>query len=334
MVEVNGTYIQAEMVDILQTLKSQLELNGVKRFYKITDTPKNVMVCCPFHKDGQERRPSMGVLKSTGTCHCFSCGWIGTLSEMVSNCFGHYDMGLYGSKWLIRNFSAVSREERQDVELDFGRQNSFNSKRNISSLESVGDTCYIQEVELDKYRYIHPYMYDRKMTDDIIELFDVGYDAETDCLTFPVRDKNGNCLFVARRSVRTKYFNYPAGVEKPLYGIYELQKSMKHYDYLEGNWACVVCESMIDTLTCWSYDTYSVAMNGLGSELQIKQLRQLPCRELIIATDNDEAGWRAKDRLKKALPDKILTQYLLPDNRKDINDLSYEEFLCLKKVFL
>lgn len=30
--------------------------------------------------------------------------------------------------------------------------------------------------ELDRYRYIHPYMYKRGMTDDLIEKFDVGYD--------------------------------------------------------------------------------------------------------------------------------------------------------------
>ena len=45
------------------------------------------------------------------------------------------------------------------------------------------------------------------MTDEVIEQFDLGYDKSTDSITFPVRDKNGDCMFVARRSIKTKYFD-------------------------------------------------------------------------------------------------------------------------------
>ena len=65
-------------------------------------------------------------------------------------------------------------------------------------------------------------MYERGLTDEVIEEFDIGYDKDTRCITFPVRDKSGGTLFVARRSVDTKYFNYPKEAEKPLYGLFEL----------------------------------------------------------------------------------------------------------------
>lgn len=344
MIKIGEHYVETEVENIIDELKRQLELNGVKRFYKTRNTPNNLMVCCPFHKEGQERKPSMGIYKKDGTCHCFTCDWAGSLSEMVSNCFGYYDLGRYGEKWILKNFMSVEVEERKDVELDFGRANhrsidrsrgtSINdvrvgeaSKSNIISNDS--NIRYVSEAELDRYRYYHPYWAERKITSErVIELFDLGFDKETNCITFPVRDINGNCLFIARRNVRTKFFNYPEGVVKPLYGLYELSKQLSIPKEL------IICESMIDALTCWEYGDYAVALNGLGNNLQFEQLRKLPCRSLIIGTDNDEAGMRARERIKKNVPNKILKQFVFPGDKKDINELSYEEFLSLLAVFL
>ena len=96
MIEANGNIIMTDVSDIIAELKTQLELNGIHRFHKTIDTPNNLMVCCPFHNNGQERKPSMGILKKSGICHCFACGWVGSLSGMVSNCFGYDDLGKFG----------------------------------------------------------------------------------------------------------------------------------------------------------------------------------------------------------------------------------------------
>ena len=322
--------LNVEAIEIITTLKNQLELNGVKRFYKTIDTPDNLMICCPFHKDGQERKPSMGIHKSDGICHCFACSWTGSLQELVSNCFGKNDFGVFGRKWLSRNFLSISVEERNEIDLDFSRSPSINTND------------YVSDEELDKYRWTHPYWAKRGITDErIIELFDLGYDKETECITMPVRDKSGHTLFVARRSVKTKFFNYPQGVKKPLYGLYEIFQDLKN---IENEYDCldyevhpdevIVCESMIDALTAWQYGKYAVAMNGLGTSSQFKQLQLLPCRKLIIATDNDEAGMRARGRIKQNVTNKILTQYILPKGKKDINDLTKGEFDNLVEIFL
>ena len=329
MIKIRDNYIADDVQDIICELKRQLELKGIKRFYKITDTPNNVMVCCPFHKEGQERKPSMGILKTDGTCHCFACGWVGSLAEMISGCFGYDDWGKYGEQWLVKNFLAIEVENRPSIDLDLSRKKPMKNK-----------VEYVREKELDSYRYIHPYMYERKLTDEIIELFDIGYDSSTDCITFPIRDICGNCLFIARRSVKTKYFHYPQGVEKPLYGLYEVfyvgdSYSTWHDIYgIERADEVVVCESMIDALTCWVYGKFAVALNGLGNNLQFEQLRKLKVRKLILATDNDEAGMKARQRIAKNVTNKILTQYIIPEGKKDINDLTLEEFLSLNENFL
>ena len=68
--------------------------------------------------------------------------------------------------------------------------------------------------------------------------------------------------------------------------------------------------------------------------IEVEQLRKLPCRKLIIATDNDTAGFRAKERIKRNVKNKLLKQYIFPENKKDINELTKEEFENLQEIFL
>ena len=313
---INNTPFTVDLNEILNELRSQLHKKGINLLKDIREVPDNVMVTCPYHKGGQERTPSAGIKKADGTFHCFTCGEIHTLPEMISHCFGHNDMiGSFGWEWLLKNFLTVSFEERKDISLDFGRN------------KVVQEQSYVTEDVLDSFREYHSYMWERKMTPETVEIFDIGYDKESRCITFPVRDINGNCLFVARRSVVTKFFNYPAGAEKPVYGLYELHQLPKFPSEV------IICESMIDAITCWVYGKYAVALNGLGNELQFKQLNTMPCRKFILATDNDDAGQAARKRLRKNLQNKLITEYVLPIGKKDINDLTLEEFNSLKEIF-
>ena len=95
--QIDDFHIQADVVDIIQELKSQLSLNGVELFSKFFDSGDNVMVCCPYHKGGQERRPSAGIRKTDGMFHCLACGETHTLPEMISHCFGRQDFGVFGA---------------------------------------------------------------------------------------------------------------------------------------------------------------------------------------------------------------------------------------------
>ena len=317
----------AELHEILNELVSQMRINGVQYMQKMTETPTHIMVCCPYHNNGMERRPSMGIRRTDGLCHCFVCTDrpVHILPELISHCFGREDGGLFGWDWLNKNFSSTSIESRKEIQLNVDRPTRDNIRSN-----NRDNKIYVTEEELDKYRYYHPYWAERKITDErIIDLFDLGYDPNTDCITLPNKDINGNCLFVARRSVRTKYFNYPQGVEKPVYGLWEIRKSKVAADEI------IICESMIDALTCWQYGKYAVALNGLGTEHQFDELRRFPCRKYILSTDADKAGLEARERIRGALSgDKILTEYIWNlDIAKDINDMDKSYFLSLEEIF-
>lgn len=323
---IEGIQFNCELIDILLQLKTELIANKIDLIRKYKEGPTHIQICCPYHNNGQERRPSAGIRKEDGIFHCFTCGEVHSLPEVISYCFGYTDdiIGKFGMQWLLKNFATVQKEERKDVALDF-----YRDSKHISNDNSV---CYITEEELDKYRYIHPYMYKRGLTDDVIEIFDIGYDSSTQTITFPIKDISGNCLFVARRSVKGKFFNYPEGVEKPVYGLYELYH-IKSDNLNQFPTEVIVCESMLDALSFWTINKYAVALNGLGTERQIRQLLNLPCRKIILATDMDEAGLKARKKLKEQLKNKkIVTEYIFPKGRKDANECTKEELMNLEEV--
>src|SRR5512143_146208 len=43
----------------------------------------NVQTKCPFHKEGQERKPSFSVNVDTGVFHCFTCHVAGPIGYML-----------------------------------------------------------------------------------------------------------------------------------------------------------------------------------------------------------------------------------------------------------
>ena len=342
---INDVQFNCSLEDILTELVSQLRANNIPLIAKQRDSGDHIQITCPYHSNGMERKPSAGLRKSDGIFHCFACGEVHSLPEVISHCFGHDEdlIGTWGWTWLLKNFAIVQVEERKDVELDLSRSGLYSKVTSNDRNIDRSNYNFVTEEELDKYRYTHPYLYKRGMTDEVIELFDLGYDRDMQAITFPVRDVRGNCLFIARRSVKTKFFNYPEGVEKPLYGLYEYYRmfsdSKRAYFELwekvnpKAN-EMIVCESMLDALSFWTVGKYAVALNGLGNELQFKQLRQLPCRQIILATDMDERGLAARERIRKNLNDtKLIAEYFFPEGRKDANDCTKEELLNLKKYY-
>lgn len=320
---IDGMMINATVSGVIKELKRQLAEQGIELFAKTKDSADDLMVCCPYHKDGQERKPSMGIRKEDGMCHCFSCGETRTLPEMICDCFGRSsEFNDFGMKWLRDNFGTVYVEDRK---LDLNLSREPQTSEYYQTL--------VPEQELDSYRYYHPYMRKRGLTDDVIELFDIGYDKVTDSITFPVYDiLSGGCKFVAKRKVKYKQFDLPKNVDKPLYGEYEIRKTLQ-INNLDRCDEIYVCEGLFDCLRLWCNGKYAVAGFGcLFSDSQIKALERLPTRKLVFALDNDKAGIAATERIKRLVGGKIMTTVILPEGRKDIGECTNEEILNLRET--
>lgn len=340
MIKLQDTIIQTSTEDVINTLRFELAQKGLNRFAVVRLNGENLQSNCPFHKNGQERKPSFGVNGEIDRCHCFSCGWAGTIEEMISELYGYQDEGKFGKRWLIKRFNTIEIETRKNIMEDFKNDNNTlcSSRYNRSNKRSDRILCRktrqvrlsdkteqkeITEEELDKYRYIHPYMSQRGLTDEIIERFDIGYDRERKEITFPVRDIEGRCVFIAGRSTEIKFFRLPKGMDKPIYCSHLFRYGTYTRAY--------ITESFLNCLTCWKYDKPAMAMIGTGNQKQYEILNKLPVREYILAFDPDEAGRKATERFRKNVHGKIIKELVYPDNR-DINDLQ-EEFLNCKVVF-
>lgn len=330
------------MTDVIEVLQV-LEQNGLIRMNK--QTGNYMQIYCPIHNDGNERKPSCGVLLKdemrngrkypAGFFHCFSCGFAKTLPDAVSEILKNRSMSISGVDWLkdhIPGFEGVDSDFEYDRLVPPELMQAVTAKYMTDYITSIKKPkqSYVSEEELAKYRFTIPYMYERKLTDELIEKFDIGFDANwipegkkkpVPCVTFPVRDRTGRTLFICRRSVQGKMFNYPKGVTKPVYGLYELPKDAK---------TVVICESCFNALTSWRYGKPAVALLGTGNPYQIQQLKELGVRTFIIALDPDDAGQRGTDKLKRALRQVALVFEMkgIPAG-KDINDLSEEEFNSL-----
>ena len=346
---INNKFINANLTTIIDKLRQQMILEN-RRFLRgrIIEGPENIMIQCPYHSDGQERKPSMGIKKSDGICHCFRCDKVVNLPELISTLFDYNDYGNSGMQWLMSNFGIVEQEEREDVKLDYSRSRNNISNNNHSS-NNKDNAVLITEEELDKYRVIHPYMRERGLTDGIIGIFDIGFDSDSNSITFPVKDIFGNTLFIGRRNVDRKYYHYPARVKKPVYGLYEVtQDKQPVLPFIRERMSSIekkysdgfiypkvyITEGPFDMWKAWTFGVKAVSLLGLGTQYQFQQLLDSPIRHFVLATDMDEAGMKARERIKDVLWNhKICTELMLPDGKKDIGECTKEEFEQSKEVF-
>lgn len=325
--QVGDLFIPADVEVILEKLKGE---TGIPR--SIKPTGRNVMIPCPYHKGGMERKPSCGILTEDvwakgklykeGQVHCFTCGHTVDFIEFVSDAFGKTDGGREGYRWLVKNFLTIEIEERQKIKVDMSRTKEKN-RRQKTKLE------FISEEELAQYRFYHDYMFERKLDEDVIELFDVGYDRKEKAITFPVHyHKNGKVLMIQRRSVISKFFKNPGETQKTLtlYGLWQVQNAIANGVKIDKLY---ITESIIDALTIWVYGGYAISLMGLGGFEQYDILKNIPgIRAYVLALDNDSAGWTAMDKLKEAINGaKLLYEFPFPRKVNDINEMSYEQFI-------
>lgn len=309
--EVNGRLILEEPIDVMRALQSELSAKGIRLLGRMSESGSDIMFCCPYHGNGAERNPSCGIAvrgPSAGVFHCFACGAAGTLPQLVSHCFGFEDGGAYGASWLLKRFVTHQGEDG----------------RRLPPLGDLGggDGCIIDMEGGREFQPYHPYMDKRGLSPAVREKFHVGYDPDTDCLTFPVWDARGNYVCTTRRSCSGKAFYIPKGIEKPVYGL----------NFVTGD-SAFVCESAINCLTLWGWGYEAVALFGLGTPRQWDELARSGIRKFALCFDGDKAGRRGRDKFIENVRHKVLVWVEFPPGR-DANDLTKGEFEALPRAYV
>lgn len=309
---IQNKQITSPILDIVKQVKKECSWDV---FHEIKDHRDYISVTCPFHKDGMEKKPSCSIYArydndevAPGVCHCFTCGAKMPIQAWIGKVFGYDDA--FGEEWLVARFGDVfitKQEYLPEIVLSKPKE------------------TYLPETYLMQYAYIHPYMYYRKLNDFVINKFQIGYDRDTDCITFPIRDEKGRLLGVTERSVRTKYFYIPDNIQKPVY--------LLNYVLDEGYTSAIICESQIDALTCWAYGYVACAMLGTGSAEQYQVLNKSPIRNYVLMFDGDPAGRKGARNFQKYIRNDVFVENVKLPEGKDINNLNKFEFDTLLKNY-
>lgn len=312
--KVDGKIISAPIRTILETIKRECPI-PILHDIKEKGGDKNILVTCPFHKDGRESHPSCQVYCDEdslnvpyGYVHCFTCGYKASLPKFAADCFGE-DIK-FGRQWLAERFGSILVQDRfylPEISLD-----------STTSSPSKG----LSEEALAQYDYYHPYMWQRGLTKEVVDKFRVGYDPKRDAITFPVWDERGVPVFVTARSVREKRFYIPKNADKPIY----LLNFIKQW----GIQTVYVAESQINTLVLWSWGYPAVGCFGTGSASQMEILKRSGIRNYILCLDGDPAGDRGIERFKAAMSDDVLISVKKMPRGQDVADLTKEEFDSLE----
>ena len=321
--KVNGINLEATPEQIIDILREELSNQQGRYILRRTKSlANNYQFSCPFHSEGLENHPSCGMTREVGysrgkvidpgTVHCFTCGYTSPLPKFIADVLGNVRGELFGMQWLKQHFLSSSEVLRPEINLFATSKRSAKKK-------------FITEDELVKYRWNHPYMYERGLDDNLIELFDVGYDKLSNCLTFPVKNIDGDIVFIYRRSVFKKFHNYGEDDDKTnyLYGAYELLQYQNDFDEDLRNRVYVV-ESILNCLTLWKYGFPAVSTMGVGGGNQYELLKKLPQRQLVLALDPDKAGINGQNKIRQKLKStKIVSELSYPDyfytDKLDIN---------------
>lgn len=265
------------------------------------------IACSPFR---DERRPSFAVNLENGT---------------------YIDSGLDDDYWRSGNFVKLlsflrneSYEETEEYLLALYSPNFAD----IDKLELPDVRDWIEErntkifsrEDLRPFLYRHPYLERRGIPFNVQRAFDIGYDPKTKSVVIPWHDIDGNIVSWKHRHVSSKIFWYAKGGQPIRNHLYAL-----HMVVNRGRKNVWIVEAEIDALTLW---TNGIAAVALGSSYMSESKRDLILKagieNVVIATDNDEDGRKARRSIIKGLGGLVNLQEIvwsaLGSDFKDINE--------------
>lgn len=319
----------ADIFEIVSTLQNDLRRQGIPYLHHAKRINNNLMITCPYHKNGQEKTPSCGILLAdrvgqgatgpkvykAGTVHCFTCGATHSLDEMISFVHGQADNGTFGKEWLLRNFSILSTEE---ISFDFDLTLTVPTKA---------------EVPYKQFKRYHEYFAKRGISEAVADAFDLGYDEFHDAVVLPHFDKEGRCIMLIKRSIKEHAYFNTTGASKTasLYGLHMVYRKL---GALVDVPYVFVAEGAFDVLRLWQAGYPAVGiLQASMSDHQVHLLEKLPFQRIVIATDNDTAGRNIADQLAKRLgKTKEVYRLVYPAGRKDPGEMTDEELENMKVV--
>jgi len=253
-----------------------------------------VVALCPFHS---ERNSSFAVSTETGRYVCKACGATGSFPRLIQHLNG-MDSEYQAEALLIASFGRFVPDVAKPLVLDFH-----------DKAEPIVTYRPIASDWLERVRGI-----DKAVQD----VYSVGIDYKSHAVTFPWYAPDGRLVTVKYRSTVDKFFWYEPNTK-------ELTNLLFGYDVASWDTKVVVVEGEVDALSVYQAGVPAVALGGSNlSENQARLLRNARASEIVLFTDNDPAGVKARKAIEKALLGYKIVKYVSFDsvpNCKDANDI-------------
>ncbi|MFE9834054.1 toprim domain-containing protein [Streptomyces sp. NPDC005551] len=225
-----------------------------------------------------DRHPSWACNTETGVFNCFSCGYRGSFVKLVSDVL---DVDWDDAETWVRQRGGIER-----VNKILGRG---------QYLEDLLESQEVREyTEADLALYTLPPLEARRkrgLTKDACEKYGVLWDPERDMWITPIRDFTGKLLGWQEKNER-HFKNRPYSVKK--------SQALFGFHVLPPGGTAIVVESPLD---CPRIESVGVsgAVSSYGADISDIQMQMLfeHSELVIIARDNDRAGWKAAEAIKQ-----------------------------------
>jgi DNA primase len=268
------------------------------------------IIFCPYH--GNFRTPAAEVDKYTGTFYCFSCHHVADLYEFVM---------FVSKRTYFESARYIKSKEKEGSIADevFGK---LEEKPQYEQFDEV-TIKRLNKQALESDRAVN-YLAYRKITQDSIKKFDLGYSETRDMVTIPVHTPDGMAVGFVGRSIEGKEFKNTPKLPKSkvLFNLHRTKSSSKIY----------VVESSFDAIRLDQVGFPAVATLGSHiSNIQIELLRKY-FNNIIVVADNDEAGGNMVERAVERLGSRV-SLLQLDKQYKDIGDMNDEAIRSLDFSF-
>ena len=275
-----------------------------------SQTESNFMILCPFHNN--TRTPAGTISKEKGLFFCFGCQTSKNLVEFV--------MAISNRTY----FESVRYIKQKDKEIDI--EQAVNKKLYIAPEFVQFDEVLIKRLNnqaVGSPRAMN-YFHSRRITEDSVAKFSLGYSDKQDYVTVPIQSPDGMTVGFVARSIEGKDFKNTPGLQKSkvLFNLHRVRSSKFVY----------VVESSFDAIRLDQVGFPAVATLGANvSSIQMNLLEKY-FSDVILVADNDEAGSVMIERILGKIGSKV-SVINIDKKYKDIGEMSDEEIKKLEYKF-
>ena len=299
---------------IIDELKNKVDL--VKFIGQYTQLKKSGRIyqgICVLHPDSST--PSLTVYPDTQSYYCFGCKSGGSIIEFVK---AHYNYDFYEAL----NFLA------ETAGIDIRAEESPQAKARRNRVRTNERAVLATQKQLNEAGIARDYLRKRGFSDETIQAFAIGYDANENSIVIPINDGYGKPVGFSRRfldpGTGPKYKNSRNDeVFNKGQLLYNLDKARKHTGEM-----LLVLEGYFDVLSAWQSgfrNSVAICKDTLTEDQATIITKLCKGKTVILVPDNDETGRRSvlanRDLLRNSDPD-IHIQVAQPgEDCKDLNDV-------------